>query len=115
MSLGIRTPPPFRVKVAQIRMRVAGSCGVKIKEWSVLSREGPVAGFNLKDESVLLFYDNIRKQVDAERRLTRKFMTGISVKQHAADLREELIRRRLQHTPIQWHQDETAEGGSSSS
>lgn len=58
---------------------------------------------NLKDESVLRLYDNIRSQVDAERGLTHKFMTGKSVKQHAAELREELVRRRLQHTPIEWH------------
>jgi len=62
-----------------------------------------VGFFNLKDESVLRLYDNIRSQVDAERGLTHKFMTGKPVKQHAAELREELVRRRLQHTPIEWH------------
>jgi len=62
-----------------------------------------VAFVHLKDDSILLLYDNIRSQVDAERGLTHKFMTGKSVKQHASDLREELIRRRLQHTPIEWH------------
>jgi hypothetical protein len=65
---------------------------------------------HLKDESVLLLYDNIRSQVDAERWLARKFMTGKSVKQHAADLREELVRRRLEHTPIEWHRDGTGDG-----
>jgi hypothetical protein len=54
---------------------------------------------HLKDESILCLYENIRSQVDAERGLTRKFMTGKSVKQHAADLREEQVRRRLQHNP----------------
>lgn len=54
---------------------------------------------------VLRLYENIRVQVDAERGLTRKFMTGKSVKEHAADLREELVRRRLQHAPIEWHRD----------
>jgi hypothetical protein len=58
---------------------------------------------HLKDESVLLLYDNIRSQVDAERWLARKFMTGKSVKQHAADLREELVRCRLEHAPIEWY------------
>lgn len=59
----------------------------------------------LKDESVLVLYDNIRSQVAAEHGLRHKFLTGNSVKQHAADLREELIRRRLQHTPIEWDRD----------
>jgi hypothetical protein len=64
---------------------------------------------HLKDESVLLLYENIRNQVDAERWLAHKFMTGRSVKQHAADLREELVRRRLDHMPIKWHRHEADE------
>ena len=60
---------------------------------------------HLKDESVLRFYENVRAQVEAERRLSHKFMTGDSVKQYAAALREELTRRRLQHNPIDWHSD----------
>jgi hypothetical protein len=60
---------------------------------------------DLKDETVLRFYENVRVQVEAERRLPHKFMTGDSVKQYAASLREELTRRRLQHNPIDWHLD----------
>ena len=60
---------------------------------------------HLKDETVLRFYENVRTQVEAERRLPHKFMTGDSVKQYAATLREELTRRRLQHNPIEWHPD----------
>jgi hypothetical protein len=60
---------------------------------------------HLKDETILSFYENIRIQVEAERRLTHKFMTGDSVKQYAATLREELTRRRVQHNPIEWHSD----------
>jgi hypothetical protein len=58
---------------------------------------------HLKDETVLRFYENIRKQVEAERYLPRKFMTGESVKQYSATLLNELNRRRLQHDPIDWH------------
>jgi hypothetical protein len=60
---------------------------------------------HLKDETILRFYENVRIQVDAERGLPHKFMTGDSVKQYAASLREELTRRRLQHNPIDWHLD----------
>lgn len=56
----------------------------------------------LKDETVLRFYENIRTQVDAERGLPHKFMPGDSVKRYASALREELTRRRVQHSPINW-------------
>lgn len=60
---------------------------------------------SLNDETILRFYENVRTQVKAERQLPHKFMTGDSVKQYAANLREELTRRRLQHNPIDWHSD----------
>jgi hypothetical protein len=64
-----------------------------------------VAFENLKDESPLRFYNNIRGQVDADRGSKHKFTTGASVRQHASTLRDEMIRRRLQHTPIEWDRD----------
>ena len=60
---------------------------------------------SLNDESILRLYDNIRSQVDADRGLRHKFMTRDAVKQHAAVLRDEITRRRLQHTPIEWRRD----------
>ena len=57
---------------------------------------------NLNDESILRFYNNIRNQVEAERGLRHKLMTNDTVKQRAVALREEITRRRLQHTPIEW-------------
>lgn len=56
----------------------------------------------LNDESVLRFYDNIRIQVEADRGLRYKLMASETVKQRATALREEITRRRLQHTPIEW-------------
>jgi hypothetical protein len=55
-----------------------------------------------KDESILRLYDNIRIQVEAERGLRYKFMASETVKQRATALREEITRRRLHHTPIEW-------------
>jgi hypothetical protein len=60
---------------------------------------------SLNDESILRLYDNIRIQVDADHGFRHKFMTGESVKQHASALRDEITRRRLQHTPIEWQRD----------
>jgi hypothetical protein len=56
----------------------------------------------LSDESILRFYDNIRIQVEADRRLRYKLMASETVKHRATALREEITRRRLQHTPIEW-------------
>jgi hypothetical protein len=61
---------------------------------------------DLNDESILRFYENIRCQVEAERGLRHKLMTSDTVKQRASALREEITRRRLQHTPIEWPRDQ---------
>jgi hypothetical protein len=58
-----------------------------------------------KDESILLLYNNIRIQVEADRGLRYKFMASETVRQRATALREEITRRRLQHTPIEWPRD----------
>jgi hypothetical protein len=58
-----------------------------------------------KDENLLRLYDNIRIQVEADRGLRYKFMASETVKQRATALREEITRRRLQHTPIEWPRD----------
>ena len=60
---------------------------------------------NLSDESILRLYDGVRSQVDADRGSEYKFAMASSVKQYATDLREELTRRRLHHTPIEWPWD----------
>jgi hypothetical protein len=60
----------------------------------------------LKDESILRFYENIRTQIEKERGLPHKFVSGQSVRQYATALHEELTRRRLHHHPIEWHADE---------
>jgi hypothetical protein len=59
----------------------------------------------LTDESVLRFYENVRKQVDADRGNKHQFMTGRSVREYAESLRDEITRRRLQCTPIAWPWD----------
>jgi hypothetical protein len=55
------------------------------------------------DESLLVFYENVRRQVDADIKSggTYRFI-GESVKQYADRLVEEMDRRRLRFTPIDW-------------
>ena len=59
---------------------------------------------NLKDENLLRFYDSIREQVEADKRSKYKFAAARSVKEYAEALRDEMTKRRLQHTPIDWDQ-----------
>jgi hypothetical protein len=65
---------------------------------------------NLKDESLLRYYDNIRTQVEADRRSKYKFANGRSVKEYAEALRGEMTKRRLQHTPIEWERNQSRSG-----
>ena len=61
---------------------------------------------DLSDESLLRYYDSIRKQVEADRGNKHKFMTGDAIKTYAESLRLELYKRRLPHAPIDWWTDQ---------
>jgi hypothetical protein len=56
----------------------------------------------MPDESLVGYYENIRKQVEADRVHKHQFTAGPTVRQYADGLRDEMIRRRLQHVPILW-------------
>jgi hypothetical protein len=59
---------------------------------------------NSKDERLLAFYDNVRRQVELDMRSGGRYrFAGDSVKLYADQLREEMERRRLRFTPIEWH------------
>ena len=56
-----------------------------------------------KDERLLAFYENVRRQVHMDMRTGGRYrFAGEGVKQYAEQLREEMERRRLQFTPIDW-------------
>ena len=58
---------------------------------------------DLSDESVLKLYDNIRQQVSADMNVGGKHrLLGETARQQARRLRDELDRRRLRFTPIDW-------------
>jgi len=60
---------------------------------------------NLKDESLERFYEGIRREVDADPASARSghfFAASDSVKNYASALREEMDRRRMRFTPIDW-------------
>jgi hypothetical protein len=57
-----------------------------------------------KDERLLAFYENIRRQVDLDMRAGGRYrLAGDGVKQYADRLREEMDRRQLRFTPIVWN------------
>jgi hypothetical protein len=58
---------------------------------------------NSKDERLLAFYDSVRRQVELDIRSGGRYrFAGDGVKQYADKLREEMDRRRLSFTPIEW-------------
>jgi hypothetical protein len=59
----------------------------------------------MPDQRLACYYDNIRQQVEAERACEYKFMTNPTVHQYADQLRSEMIKRRLKHSPIEWPEE----------
>jgi hypothetical protein len=55
----------------------------------------------MPDDRLVSFYDSIREQAEADRGQQYKFM-GPTVRQYADQLRDEMIKRRLTHRPIDW-------------
>ena len=60
---------------------------------------------HMPDQRLAHYYENIRQQVEAVRSCKYKFMTNPTVHQYAGQLRSEMIKRRLKHSPIEWPQE----------
>jgi hypothetical protein len=57
-----------------------------------------------RDESLLAFYESVRRQIQADLQSGGRYrFVGESAKQYADRLREEMDRRRMRFTPIDWH------------
>jgi hypothetical protein len=56
----------------------------------------------ISDESVARYYESIRQQADADRKHKEHFTASSSVREREDKLRQEMIKRRLQHSPINW-------------
>lgn len=58
----------------------------------------------MTDESLLAYYESIRRQVAADQQLgTRYRLVGGTVKEYADRLKGEISRRQLTFKPIDWH------------
>jgi len=56
----------------------------------------------MKDERLFAFYENVRQQVAMDKGRRYRFACD-GVRAYAEKLREEMERRRLRFTPIDWH------------
>jgi len=57
-----------------------------------------------RDESLLAYYESIRRQVEVDAHSSGGYrFVGEHARQYAERLREEMERRRLKFTPIDWH------------
>jgi hypothetical protein len=56
----------------------------------------------MPDQRLLFFYEDVRRQVEADRGQKHSFTAGPQVRQYAEQLRNELVKRRLAHSPIDW-------------
>jgi hypothetical protein len=60
-----------------------------------------VSAEHMPDQRLAHFYENIRRQVEADRKNKHQFMANPTVRQYADTLRSEMVKRRLQHAPIE--------------
>ena len=56
----------------------------------------------MPDQRLMHFYENIRQQAEADRAHKHHFTAAPTIREYADRLRNEMIRRRLQHKPIDW-------------
>ncbi len=56
----------------------------------------------ISDESLARYYESIRQLADQDRRHKHHFTASPSVRERADQLRQEMIKRRLNHSPINW-------------
>jgi len=64
----------------------------------------PMNYSQMKDERLMAFYEAVRQQVILDGKSRYRF-AGEGVKAYADKLREEMDRRRLRFTPIDWPED----------
>ena len=57
---------------------------------------------NTTDESLLAIYESVRRQVMADVRLGNRRLAGNAMKQYAKQLQDEMNRRQISFTPIEW-------------
>jgi len=58
---------------------------------------------NASDECLLHFYESVRRQVTADKQSGGRYrLAGANVREYANRLKDEIDRRQLRFTPIDW-------------
>ena len=58
---------------------------------------------SMTDESLLAYYESVRRQVAADSQLGDRYrLAGGTVKEYAERLKDEMRRRQIRFTPIDW-------------
>src|SRR3954452_6089788 len=57
---------------------------------------------HMPDKRLVHYYESVRQQVEADRAGHHTFMMNPTVQQYADQLESEMIKRGLEHSPIQW-------------
>jgi hypothetical protein len=57
----------------------------------------------MTDESLLAYYESVRRQVAADRQLGNRYrLAGVTMQGYADRLKDEMRRRQMTFTPIDW-------------
>jgi hypothetical protein len=84
-------------------LRVAGRKRYYYNVFLAVIGAGAMDFARSKDESLLHFYESVRRQVEADKLSGGRYrFAGDAAKEYADRIREELDRRRLGFTPIDW-------------
>jgi len=67
--------------------------------------------FDLTDDSLLAFYESVRRQVVADDKLGGRRLAGATVKEYENRLKTEMDRRRLHFKPMTGLRPDTLERG----
>jgi hypothetical protein len=57
---------------------------------------------SMSSERLMRYCESIRRQVEADQAQKHQFMANSTVREYADKLQGELIKRRLEHSPIEW-------------
>jgi hypothetical protein len=100
---------PFLITASELRVRKikrrARSAAIRLVELGLKVKNNRGLSMSIErisDESLERYYESIRRLAEEDRRHKQHFTSSSSVRERADKLRQEMIKRRLQHSPINW-------------
>ena len=97
--------PDFPNRLLKPRESSWRQCETRLEFLFLTRISGPSMNYSqMKDERLLTFYEHVRQQVALDAGSRYRF-AGDGVRAYADKLREEMDKRRLRFTPIDWSMD----------